>query len=148
VSLQGNGTILETAMPPHDRSDDYPAADERFVHHVLETQVKQGSVTSTLATAIVDDERRRRVFITHGKNRDLVEPIKKLLEYGEMVPVVSVERQSVSKPAPEKMMADMRLCSAAMIHVDADKTITDTGGDNHVLLNPNLLIEIGAAMAF
>lgn len=148
VSLQGNGTTPETATPPHDRADDYTPADERVVHHVLETQVKQGSVTSTLATAIVDDERRRRVFITHGKNRDLVEPIKKLLEYGELVPVVSVERQSVSKPVPEKVMADMRLCGAAIIHVDVDKTITDTGGEEHVLLNPNLLIEIGAAMAF
>lgn len=37
-----------------------------------------------LATAIADDFRRRRVFITHGKNRDLVDPIKKLLEYGEL----------------------------------------------------------------
>ena len=60
----------------------------------------------------------------------------KLPEYGELVPVVSVERQSVSKPVPEKVMADMRLCGAAIIHVDADKTITDTGGDEHVLLNP------------
>jgi predicted nucleotide-binding protein len=104
--------------------------------------------TSTLATAIAEDERRRKVFITHGKNRDLVEPIKKLLEYGELVPIVSVERQSVSKPVPEKVMEDMRTCGAAIIHVDADKTITDTGGESHVLLNPNVLIEIGAAMAF
>jgi hypothetical protein len=32
--------------------------------------------------------------------------------------------------------------------VDADQTITDTSGVDHVLLNPNLLIEVGAAMAF
>jgi predicted nucleotide-binding protein len=104
--------------------------------------------TSTLATAIVDDERRRRVFITHGKNRELVEPVKKLLEYGELVPVVSVERQSVSKPVPEKFMDDMRSCGAAIIHVDADRTITDKDGNEHILLNPNVLIEIGASMAF
>lgn len=101
-----------------------------------------------LATAIADDERRRKVFITHGKNRELVEPIKKLLEFGELTPVVSVERQSVSKPVPEKVMDDMRACGAAIIHVDADRTLTDKHGDEHVLLNPNVLIEIGAAMAF
>jgi hypothetical protein len=44
-------------------------------------------------------------------------------------------------------MGDMRVCGAAIIHVDADKTITDTGGNEHVLLNPNVLIEVGAAMA-
>lgn len=103
---------------------------------------------STMASAIMDDERRRRVFITHGKNRDLVEPIRKLLEYGELEPVVSVERQSVSKPVPEKVMDDMRGCGAAIIHVDADRTIADQDGNEHVLLNPNVLIEIGAAMAF
>lgn len=103
---------------------------------------------TALAVAIVDDQRRRRVFITHGKNRDLVDPVKKLLEYGELAPVVSVERQSVSKPVPEKVMDDMRSCGAAIIHVDADRTISDKEGGEHVLLNPNVLIEIGAAMAF
>lgn len=104
--------------------------------------------TGTMAIAIADDERRRRVFITHGKNRDLVEPIKKLLEFGEMVPIVSVEKTSVSKPVPEKVMDDMRGCGAAIIHVDADQTIVDSAGDEHVIVNPNVLIEIGAAMAF
>lgn len=103
---------------------------------------------AAMTAAIADDLRRRRVFVTHGKNRDLVEPIKKLLEYGELEPVVSVDRQSVSKPVPDKVMGDMRVCGAAIIHVDADKTITDNEGTEHVLLNPNVLIEIGAAMAF
>src|SRR6266568_3589037 len=101
-----------------------------------------------LATAIIDDQRRGRVFIANGKNRDLVDPIKKLLEYGELEPIVAVERQSVSKPVPEKVMDEMRGCGAAIIHVDADRTITDSDGTQHVLLNPNVLIEIGAAMAF
>lgn len=96
----------------------------------------------------LDEPKRRRVFITHGRNRDLVEPIKKLLEFGELDPVVSVERQSVSKPVPEKVMDDMRGAGAAIIHVDVDKTIVDADGVEHVLLNPNVLIEIGAAMAF
>jgi len=98
--------------------------------------------------AIADDQRRKRVFITHGKNKDLVDPIRKLLEYGELEPIVSVDRQSVSKPVPEKVMDDMRSSGAAIIHVDADVTITDSEGREHVLLNPNVLIEIGAAMAF
>jgi predicted nucleotide-binding protein len=103
---------------------------------------------AALTAAIADDQRRRRVFITHGKNRDLVDPIRKLLEYGELEPVVSVDRQSVSKPVPEKVLDDMRASGAAIIHVDADRTIIDKEDKEHVLLNPNVLIEIGAAMAF
>lgn len=111
------------------------------------TQSQQPRPTA-LATAIAEDERRRKVFITHGKSRELVDPIKRLLEFGELAPVVSVERQSVSKPVPEKVMDDMRACGAAIIHVDADRTVVDQDGTEHVLLNPNVLIEIGAAMAF
>jgi predicted nucleotide-binding protein len=70
------------------------------------------------------------------------------LEYGELEPVISVERTSVSKPVPEKVLDDMRTSGAAIIHVDADRTVTDKEGTEHVLLNPNVLIEIGAAMAF
>lgn len=103
---------------------------------------------AAMLAAAADDQRRRRVFITHGKDRQLVEPIKKLLEYGELEPVVSVERQSVSKPVPEKVMDDMRKCGAAIIHVDADRIIKDEAGTEHFILNSNVLIEIGAAMAF
>jgi len=101
-----------------------------------------------MVAAVADDQRRRKVFITHGKDRALVDPIKKLLEYGELEPIVSVEKPSVSKPVPEKVMDDMRKCGAAIIHVDADRVITDSSGQEHVVLNPNVLIEIGAAMAF
>ncbi|MFG1286827.1 TIR domain-containing protein [Xanthobacter versatilis] len=103
---------------------------------------------AAMAAAAADDQRRRRVFITHGKDRALVDPIKKLLEYGELEPVVSVERQSVSKPVPEKVMDDMRKCGAAIIHVDADRVLKDNDGNDNVIINPNVLIEIGAAMAF
>lgn len=104
--------------------------------------------TTQIASAIANDERRRKVFVTHGKNRELVEPIKKLLEFGELIPIVSVEKQSVSKPVPEKVMDEMRMCGAAIIHVDAEKTIIDKLDNEHVIINPNVLIEIGAAMAF
>lgn len=149
VSLQG-----ATAAPSAAESDE--EEDEEQTEPVRKTAtlpprtptLAQASSGTALATAIADDERRRKVFITHGKNRDLVEPIKKLLEYGELLPIISVERQSVSKPVPEKVMGDMRGCGAAIIHIDVDQTITDNGGTEHVLLNPNVLIEIGAAMAF
>ena len=92
-------------------------------------------------------QENRKVFITHGKNKAFIEPIKRLLEFGELVPIVSVEKQSVSKPVPEKVMEDMRSCSAAIIHVADEVTIVDKNGKTHTFINPNVLIEIGAAMA-
>lgn len=88
----------------------------------------------------------RRVFITHGRNQSFIDPIKKLLKFGELEAVVSVEKQSVSKPVPEKVMTDMRSCGAAIIHVEDELRLMDKDAKEHVILNPNVLIEIGAAM--
>ncbi len=50
-----------------------------------------------------------------------------------MIPLISVEKQSVSKPVPDK--------------VDAEQTLIDKDAKEHQIVNPNVLIEIGAAMA-
>lgn len=89
----------------------------------------------------------KRVFITHGKNKKFIEPIKKLLTFGELDPVVSEDRESVSQPVPDKVLNDMRSCGAAIIHVDSETKLIDKDTNEHIVLNPNVLIEIGAAMA-
>jgi hypothetical protein len=113
-----------------------------------ESQLPPGKLETPPVVHKVDAARRKRVFITHGRNKDIIPNIKKLLEYGELEPVVSVEKQSVSKPVPEKVMAEMRSCGAGIIHVEAEETVIDKQDHEHVILNPNVLIEIGAAMAF
>lgn len=108
---------------------------------------KSGLLPKSNPNSSIDDYRRRRVFITHGKDKSFVDPIKKLLSFGELEPVVSVEKSSVSQPVPDKVMNDMRSCGAAIIHVDAEQKLIDTETKEHIVLNPNVLIEIGAAMA-
>jgi hypothetical protein len=89
----------------------------------------------------------KRVYITHGSNTAFVELLKKFLKFGDMEAVVSVEKESVSLPVPEKVIGDMRNCGAAIIHVDAERKLIDADGKEHIVLNENVLIEIGAAMA-
>lgn len=98
-------------------------------------------------TRPIDSQNTRRVFITHGRNHAFIEPIKKLLSFGEMEAVVSVEKQSVSQPVPDKVMNEMRSCGAAIIHVEDEMKLLDSEANEHIVLNPNVLIEIGAAMA-
>lgn len=93
------------------------------------------------------DSRLKRVFITHGKNQTFIDPIKKLLEFGELMPIVAVDKQSVSKPVPDKVMDEMRSCGAAIIHIDEDEKLIDNEAAEHKIINSNVLIEIGAAMA-
>jgi predicted nucleotide-binding protein len=107
------------------------------------------SVAPDPKSSIQEDKssKSRRVFITHGKNRALIEPIRKLLTFGDLEAVVSVHSQTVSQPVPGKIMEEMRSCGAAIIHVENERTLTDSEGNDHVVLNDNVLIEIGAAMA-
>jgi len=93
------------------------------------------------------DGRSRRVFITHGKNKALIEPIKKLLTLGELEAMVSVQTQTVSQSVPGKVMGEMRSCGAAIIHVEDERRLKDENGNEQIVLNDNVLIEIGAAMA-
>ena len=96
---------------------------------------------------MVGESINRRVFIAHGKNRQFLDPIKKLLGFGGMEPLVSVERPSVSQPLPDKVFSEMRSCGAAIIHVDVEHHLHDSEGKGQAVLNPNVLTEIGAAIA-
>lgn len=93
------------------------------------------------------DAKANRVFISHGKQKAIVEQIKELLAFGSFEPVVSVERESTAIPVPEKVFEDMRSCGAGVIHVGAEGTYLDREGKERTKINDNVLIEIGAAMA-
>lgn len=88
-----------------------------------------------------------RVFITHGKNHAILEQIKEVVELGGFEPIISTRTETAAKPIPDKVLDDMRSCSAAVIHVGSEGVLTDSDGKEHPQINPNVLIEIGAAMA-
>ncbi|WP_354423234.1 TIR domain-containing protein [Variovorax atrisoli] len=115
----------------------------KTVHEPEPAAVIQESRRSSLP----NDARLRRVFITHGKNTAFIEPIKELLGFGEFIPVVSIQKESVAQPVPDKVMNDMRGCGAAIIHVDGEMKLLDADAKEHTVINANVLIEIGAAMA-
>ena len=48
---------------------------------------------------------------------------------------------------PDKVMDEMRSCAAAIIHVGNELRLMDPEGQERRMLNQNVLIEIGAAMA-
>lgn len=88
-----------------------------------------------------------RVFITHGKNAKILAQLKDIVTFGKLQPVIAEEHETVSKPVPDKVMDDMRSCSAGVIHVAGEQVLIDDKGDEHHKINDNVLIEIGAAMA-
>jgi len=134
-ATQANGSDVTGGMDDLDSQVDY--VEEASNDETANEQVTSSAVTTGS---------NKRVFITHGKNKAFIEPIKKLLKFGELEAVVSVENQTVSKPVPQKVMEDMRSCGAAIIHVEDELRLMDSEANEHTILNPNVLIEIGAAM--
>lgn len=92
-------------------------------------------------------ERGNRVFITHGKNKKILEQVKELVAFGKFEAVVAQERETAAKPVPDKVMDEMRNCQAAVIHVGSEGVLFDKEGNEVPQINRNVLIEIGAAMA-
>jgi hypothetical protein len=88
-----------------------------------------------------------KVFISHGKNKKVVEQLKEILTFGQFEVIVSVEKETTAISVPDKVFSDMRNCNAAVIHVEGEKELLDKEGNTHHIINENVLIEIGAAIA-
>lgn len=84
-----------------------------------------------------------RVFISHGKNNDIVEQVETMLGLGDFESEVAVKEETAAIPVPDKVFEAMRRCQAGIIAVTVDEGRRDEAGK--YVLNENVLIEIGAA---
>ena len=135
VSETFNDESAETSIPP------LLETPEDVVNRVVGVTER---VQDEAAKTIIEN---KRVFISHGKSREIVDQIKELLTYGKFIPVVSVDRNTTSIPVPEKVFEDMRSCSAGIIHVMSEGVLMDPDGKEVTRINENVLIEVGAAIA-
>ena len=82
-----------------------------------------------------------RVFISHGRDMEIVDQVKTMLDLADFEAEVAVEQESTAIPVPQKVLEAMRRCDAAIICVTSDNGESDEAA----MLNENVLIEIGAA---
>jgi hypothetical protein len=143
VNLRPGGTRLHVVTDEDDEAD-VRDEDDTPAFQLAPPLEPKGDPDVPLVPAKAEN---RRVFVSHGNNKAIVEQLKEMLTYGKYEPVISVERETTSKPVPDKVMDDMRSCAAGIIHVGVEKIITDADGEEHRQLNSNVLIEIGGAMA-
>lgn len=126
------------------------ASDESGEEHEIPKVLAEKLDISPMPSTPVfhqNDRSNNKVFISHGKNKQMVDNLKELLKFGSFEPVVSVERETTAISVPEKVFSDMRECCAGIIHIEEEKTLLDSTGCEHKVLNENVLIEIGAAIA-
>lgn len=146
------GIIHQTKTGPFVAIDTpQPQFEEGTSLVTMEEQAEVGaelpSDTGAVQPRVSGLPSNQRVFITHGKNKEIVSQLKDLLSFGKFIPVVAEEHETTSKPVPDKVLEDMRSCFAGVIHVASEDELLDKEGTVHHKINENVLIEIGAAMA-
>ena len=140
LKLRKNSAVLATEpdVAAVDEEDDTGADEAGNVVPFFQNQPTSSPVQS---------QGVKRVFITHGKDAGIRNQIEELIKFGSFEPVISVKTESLAKPVPLKVLDEMRSCQAAVIHVGIEQRVIDTSGNEVDLVNQNVLIEIGAAMA-
>ncbi len=137
VALYSQNQPMTVAQPADNSSN--PDMDiDSFAQSISEKPVERSS------EAIVPQN--NKVYISHGKNTKIADQLKEILKFGKFDPIISIERESTSIPVPEKVFKDMRDCFAGVIHVMREGELLDAKGNQHVHINQNVLIEIGAAI--
>lgn len=133
--------VRKAEVPSWQADEDELPAELR---HIIDPQLDR--LEHTLATPTWDKP-VSAVFISHGKNQKILDQVKEIVAFGKFQPIVSKDKETVSKPVPDKVMDDMRGCQAAVIHVASEGALVDLDGKPVHRINENVLIEIGAAMA-
>jgi hypothetical protein len=102
-------------------------SDSNNMETDMETFAKKltGNPRASDIVTKVMEKSNNRVFITHGKDHEIVGQLKELLTFGKFEPIVSIEKETLSISVPEKVMQDMRSCSAAVIHVVGEGEVLD-----------------------
>ena len=104
---------LKGTTPPPTTEEPGDETDEASGEHDKDKDPPEKPETVVAVTAKPTDVRLTRVFISHGKNRAFIDPIRELLKFGQLEAVVSAEKSTVSQPVTQKVMNDMRSCGAA-----------------------------------
>jgi hypothetical protein len=139
---------MEGASPAAEDDSTESAQDgEEDVEVPNGSRHPSGKPIIPVTDTIPDLTTNKRVFVTHGSNREIVGQLKEVLTFGGFEPIVSVETEATAKPVPDKVLDEMRSCGAGIVHVGSERTLLDRDGTEHKVLNPNVLIEIGAALA-
>lgn len=126
--------------PAGGKTAEQPVAPEA-VPVPREAGIQEGAAQAGLTAAL--SARKSRIFVSHGKNMEIVDQIKAMLEFAEFEYDIAEEEETTAIPVPEKVLTAMRRCDAAVICVTAADEHRDSAGQ--YAINENVLIEIGAA---
>ena len=84
-------------------------------------------------------------FIAHGRDKESVQQVKKILEELGIPYVVAVEEPNAGRPISQKIKDLMDACSAGIFIFSADEEFRDKEGNPIYRPRENVIYELGAA---
>lgn len=129
--------------PPHQEDDITDDVPQGNAEEAESPTVGSGASASTIVPPASPLQTDLTVFISHGKNREIVEQVETMLQLANIKSEVAVKEETTAIPVPEKVFAAMRRCHAAIIVVAVEEARRSADGEYTV--NENVLIEVGAA---
>ncbi len=143
------GFIHQTKTGQYVSTDDLKPSPVTLTHPESEDTHEEPAVlekeqelsTPAEATIQTKDRGTIKVFISHGKNMNIVDQVKDVLDLYDIEYEIAVEEETTAIPVPQKVLMAMRRCEAGIMVVSADDEAAASSGT----INNNILIEIGAA---
>ena len=102
----------------------------------------EASLPGTAALHVQEQRAVSAIFVGHSSGTKVLEQVRQLLELADLRAEVATEQETGAIPVPDKVFEAMSRSDAAIICVTAD---AEQQADNGYSVNPNVLIEIGAA---
>ena len=124
---------------PTAPADGAPSTDDTIQDETLSPPPK-GEKKTTLPP---QKDEKLCVFISHGRNQEIVEQVETMLGLADIQSEIAVKEETSAIPVPDKVFSAMRRCVAGIIIVSAEEGNKDAKGNYRI--NENVLIEIGAA---
>jgi predicted nucleotide-binding protein len=139
-----SGIIRDLAGAPRVVFETTPISGVELEGAGKEAEEAEEEITKEKKEELPKEEvKKPRVFISHSKNKKIVDQIKQILDFGQFEYVVAEETETTAIPIPDKIFGLMRDCDCAIINVSADEQ--EKRADETYGINPNVLVEIGAA---
>lgn len=85
------------------------------------------------------------IFIAHGKNKDPLEKLKKILGQFKIPYKVAIEEPSLGRPISSKVREIMNSCNCAILIFTTDEEFRDVEGNTIWRPSENVVHELGAA---
>lgn len=150
-STSGDPHIMLKGTPPSGPAivqdvEDTVVADEFNEESIRAAEPQTSSAAPSPPQTISERAKEpKQIFIAHGKNRQPLEQLKKVLDKFKIPYKIAVDEPHAGRPISQKVASLMDSCSAAIFVFTKDEEFRDTDGNAIWRPSENVVYELGAA---